>query len=64
MVSRVVPSARCLGVPLALEAPKVLDLERLLALCSIGSLSGATGSFKGLMVPKGAPMDIRGLRML
>ena len=36
MVSKVVPLALYLGAPLALEAPKALDLECFLAPCSIG----------------------------
>ena len=37
MVSIVIPLALCLGAPLALEAPKALNLERLLVPCSIVS---------------------------
>ena len=51
-----------LGVPLALEAPKPLDLERLLAPCSIGPWSEAPGSFKGLIVSKGASLTLGEVR--
>ena len=37
MVFTVVPLAPYLGAPFALEAPKGLDVECLLALCSTGS---------------------------
>ena len=40
--------------------PKALALERLPSPCFIGSSSGAPGSFKGLMVPKGALLALRG----
>ena len=60
MVFTVVPLALYLGAPLTLEAPEDLDLERLLAPCSIGSLSGAPGSSKGRMVPKEAPLPLEG----
>ena len=60
MVSTVVPLAVYLGAPLALDAPKALDLERMFAPCSTGSSSGAPGSFKGIMVSKGVPLALRG----
>ena len=53
-----------LGVPLALEAPKALDLDCLLAPCSISSLSGAPGRFKSLKVAIGAPLALRAPRAL
>ena len=62
MVSTVVPLALCLGAPSALEPPNDIALERLPALCSIGSCSGAPGSFKGLLVPKGAHWLLGALR--
>ena len=64
MVSTVVPLALYLGAPPALEVPEALALERLPAPCSIGSCSGTLGSYKGLMVPKGAPLALGAPRAL
>ena len=64
MVSTAALLALYLETPLALEALKALDLERLIAPCSMGSSSGTPGSFKGLMVPKGDPLAFRAPRLL
>ena len=65
MVSTMVPLALYLGAPPALEAPKALAPERLPAPFPIVFWSGAPDSFKGLMVPKGAPLALGGgLRVL
>ena len=64
MVSTVVPLALYLGARPALETPKALALERLPAPCPIRFRSGAPGSSKGLMVPKGAPLVLGALLAL
>ena len=64
MVSTVAPLALYLGAPPALEAPKVLIWSACLLLAPLPLDMGSPGSFKGLMVPKGAPLALRAPHML
>ena len=65
MVFTVALLALYLGAPPALEAPKVLIWSAcLLLLAPLPLDMGSPGSFKGLMVPKGAPLALRAPHML